>query len=200
MSTIDRRSLTTDSPVLPDTRAMDARAPRHPLAPRRHRQGWAALGPLVLWCGAALAGGQHAAGHAHPVDGRAAIGNPGRAADVRRTVRIDMRDAMRFSPAAIQVRRGETVRLVVRNTGRIRHELSLGTREDLLEHLEQMKKFPGMEHDEPNQITLEPGQQGDIVWTFSRAGTVDFACLIPGHYEAGMKGRIRVSPPSSARP
>lgn len=199
MATIDRRSLTTDSPVPPDTRTMDARAPRHPLAPRRHGRGWAALGALVLWSGAALAGGQHAGGHAHPTDGKTAIGTPGRAADVRRTVRIDMSDAMRFSPAAIQVRWGETVRLVVRNTGRIRHELSLGTREDLLEHLEQMKKFPGMEHDEPNQITLEPGQQGNIVWTFSRAGTVDFACLIPGHYEAGMKGRIRVSPPSSAR-
>lgn len=61
-----------------------------------------------------------------------------------------------------------------------------------MEHLEQMKKFPGMEHDEPGKITLEPGKQGEIVWQFTKAGVVDFACLLPGHYEAGMKGAIKV--------
>lgn len=62
----------------------------------------------------------------------------------------------------------------------------------ILEHLEQMKKFPDMEHDEPNKVTLQPGKQGTIVWQFTRAGVVNFACLMPGHFEAGMKGAVKV--------
>lgn len=70
--------------------------------------------------------------------------------------------------------------------------MSLGTEKELLEHLEQMKKNPGMEHDEPSKITLDAGKQGEIVWQFTKAGTVNFACLMPGHYEAGMKGQVKV--------
>ena len=103
-----------------------------------------------------------------------------------------MNDRMRFSPERLAVRQGETVRLVVRNTGQVAHELSLGTLQDLLAHRDQMARQPGMTHAEPNQITLAPGQQGEIVWHFSRAGTVHFACLIPGHYEAGMRGEIQI--------
>ncbi|HNL41204.1 MAG TPA: cupredoxin family protein, partial [Ottowia sp.] len=121
-----------------------------------------------------------------------AIGQPGVAARASRSVRIDMNDRMRFSPERLAVRQGETVRLVVRNTGQVPHELSLGTLQDLLAHRDQMARQPGMAHAEPNQITLAPGQQGEIVWHFSRAGTVHFACLIPGHYEAGMRGEIQI--------
>lgn len=103
-----------------------------------------------------------------------------------------MSDDMRFSPSDIEVRRGETVRLRVRNAGQLRHEFSLGTRQELEEHYEQMKQFPDMVHDEPNKISLEPGQQGEVVWQFSRSGVVDFACLQVGHYEAGMKGQVKV--------
>jgi uncharacterized cupredoxin-like copper-binding protein len=99
---------------------------------------------------------------------------------------------MRYTPSNIQVKQGETVRFIVKNTGQVKHELSLGTEKELLEHLEQMKKFPDMEHDEPSKITLGPGKQGDIVWQFTKAGAVNFACLMPGHYEAGMKGAIKV--------
>lgn len=145
------------------------------------------------WAGAGPAGHEHshAHGHAHDTD-ESAISQPGDAAKVDRTITIDMSDKMRFTPSNIQVRKGETVRLIVRNQGKVRHELSLGTQKDLLTHLEAMKKYPDMEHDEPNSVSLDPGKQGEIVWQFTRAGTVHFACLIPGHYEAGMKGAVRV--------
>ncbi len=145
---------------------------------------------LVL-SGPAFASGKHAGGHGHGND-ETAIGRPGLSAKASRTVTVVMSDNMRYTPADIHVKRGETVRFVVKNNGLIKHELSLGTQQELLEHLEQMKKFPDMEHDEPSKITLAPGKHGEIVWQFTKAGTVNFACLMPGHYEAGMKGAIRV--------
>lgn len=140
---------------------------------------------------AAFAGGNHAGGHGHG-DEETAIGKPGVAAKVNRTITIEMNDSMRYTPADLQVKQGETIRFVVKNVGKVKHELSLGTQQELLEHLEQMKKFPDMEHDEPNKITLAPGKQGEIIWQFTKAGPVNFACLMPGHYEAGMKGVVRV--------
>jgi len=142
--------------------------------------------------GAAFASGNHAGGHGHDDGGETAIGKPGVAAKASRTITIEMGDNMRYTPSNIQVRRGETVRLLVKNAGQVKHELSLGTEKELLEHLEQMKRFHDMEHDEPGKLTLAPGTQGEIVWQFTKAGTVNFACLIPGHYEAGMKGAIQV--------
>lgn len=143
----------------------------------------------------AFAGGDHA--HDHGAGTQAteetAIGKPGRASKVTRTIKVSMNDKMRFEPASIQVKQGETVRFVVRNAGQIKHEMNLGTEKELLEHLEVMKKFPNMEHDEPNKVSIAPGQQGEIVWQFTKAGTVNFACLVPGHYEAGMKGKVQVS-------
>lgn len=142
--------------------------------------------------GAAFAGGNHAGGHGHD-EAESAIGKPGTAAKAARTITVEMSDTMRYSPADIQVKQGETVRFVIKNVGKVKHELSLGTEKELLEHLEQMKKFPDMEHDEPSKVTLAPGKQGEIIWQFTKAGTVNFACLMPGHYEAGMKGAVRVS-------
>jgi uncharacterized cupredoxin-like copper-binding protein len=112
----------------------------------------------------------------------------------RRTIEIAMSDNMRFSPDRLQVREGETVRLVVRNTGRVLHELVLGTRKELEEHAALMAKFPGMEHDEPYMTHVAPGKVGEIVWNFNRPGDFDFACLVPGHYKAGMVGTIKVVP------
>ena len=142
--------------------------------------------------GAAFASGNHAGGHGHDEGGETAIGKPGVAAQAKRTINIDMGDNMRFTPSNIQVKQGETVRFVVKNTGQIKHELSMGTEKELLEHLEQMRKFPDMEHDEPSKVTLQPGKQGEIVWQFTKGGAVNFACLMPGHYEAGMKGVVQV--------
>jgi uncharacterized cupredoxin-like copper-binding protein len=148
---------------------------------------------LTAWAGAGPTGHEHSHAHGH-ADGsdESVIGQPGDAAKVGRTITIDMSDNMRFSPSGLQVRQGETVRLVIRNKGKVRHELSLGTQTDLLVHLEAMKKYPDMEHDEPNSVSREPGKQGEIIWQFTRAGRVHFACLIPGHYEAGMKGTVQV--------
>jgi uncharacterized cupredoxin-like copper-binding protein len=92
------------------------------------------------------------------------------------------------------VRQGETVRFVHRNTGRVMHEFVLGTRSELDAHAALMRKYPGMEHDEPYMAHVAPGKTGEVVWTFNRAGDFDFACLIPGHYEAGMVGKITVVP------
>lgn len=119
-------------------------------------------------------------------------GIAGEAKAVSRTIEIGMTDAMRFTPDRLEVRQGETIRFVHRNAGQVMHEFVLGTKKDLDEHAALMKKFPGMEHDEPYMSHVAPGQRGEIVWRFNRAGEFDFACLLPGHYEAGMVGKIKV--------
>jgi uncharacterized cupredoxin-like copper-binding protein len=110
----------------------------------------------------------------------------------KRTIEIRMTDDMRFAPMAIQVKLGETVRLVAVNAGKVLHEIVIGTPQELKAHAEMMKKHPDMEHDEPYMAHVDPGQKGTIVWTFNRAGNFEFACLIPGHFEAGMIGHIAV--------
>jgi uncharacterized cupredoxin-like copper-binding protein len=116
------------------------------------------------------------------------------ARQVQRTITLNMTDAMRFTPDRIEVRQGETVRLRVRNSGRVMHELVIGTPQELAAHAEMMRKHPGMEHDEPYMTHVAPGKTGEIIWTFNRAGEFEFACLIAGHFQAGMKGTITVRP------
>ncbi|MFP5409419.1 MAG: plastocyanin/azurin family copper-binding protein [Gammaproteobacteria bacterium] len=123
-----------------------------------------------------------------------AWGIAGKRADARRTLTVDMTDAMRFTPDKITVQEGETVRFVVRNKGRMLHEMVIGTPEELAKHAAMMAKFPNMEHDEPYMVHVDPGKTGEIVWTFNRAGQFEFACLIAGHYEAGMRGTLTVTP------
>ncbi|CAN7316891.1 cupredoxin family protein [Variovorax sp. LjRoot84] len=135
------------------------------------------------------ASGTHAGGH-HSEE---LIGKPGVVAKATRTVKVDMTDGMRFSPASIDVKQGETVRFVVTNSGKLKHELVLGTEKELKEHYEVMKKNPEMEHADPNMVTLAAGKTGEIIWQFTKAGKVDFACLQPGHYDAGMKGAVNVT-------
>lgn len=112
--------------------------------------------------------------------------------NISRTIRIEMNDKMRFAPDTVSVKLGETIRFEVRNAGKVLHEMVIGTRQELDAHAEMMKKHPSMEHDEAYMAHVEPGKRGEMVWTFNRAGEFEFACLIPGHYEAGMRGRIRV--------
>jgi uncharacterized cupredoxin-like copper-binding protein len=121
-----------------------------------------------------------------------AFGREGDPAKVSRTVRIDMRDAMRFTPSDIVVRRGETVKFVVRNGGRLLHEMVLGTAQDLQAHAALMQKFPDMEHADANMVHVKPGVRGEIVWQFTQPGEFQFACLVPGHFEAGMVGKVVV--------
>jgi uncharacterized cupredoxin-like copper-binding protein len=119
-------------------------------------------------------------------------GIAGDAKAVRRTVEVRMSDAMRFTPERLSVKLGETVRFRVRNDGRVMHEFVIGTLQENARHAELMVKFPDMEHDEPYMAHVPPGQTGEIVWTFNRAGRFEFACLIAGHYQGGMKGVITV--------
>lgn len=145
--------------------------------------------------GAAFAHGSEAHG-AKPIDYRqveeTAFGRAADPAKAARTVTVDMRDSMRFSPDTITVRQGEIVRFVIKNRGRILHEMVIGTETELKAHAEAMRQFPGMEHDAPYMAHVAPGKAGEIGWQFTRAGEFQFACLIPGHFEAGMVGRIRV--------
>ena len=120
-------------------------------------------------------------------------GIAGDAKAANRTIEITMLDTMRFSPDKIEVKQGETVRIVVKNSGKMMHEMVLGTKKVLEEHAALMVKFPNMEHEEPYMTHVGPGKTGEIVWTFNRPGDFDFACLIAGHYQAGMVGKIKVT-------
>ena len=127
-------------------------------------------------------------------DGHAStLGKPGEAKKVSRTVEVGMTDTMRFLPDKITARRGETIRFVVKNNGKLKHEMVLGTVKELKAHAALMQKFPEMEHADPNQVSVEPGKTGELIWQFTKDGTFDFACLQPGHYEAGMAGKVIVA-------
>ena len=144
--------------------------------------------PTLLLAMTAMASGDHAGGH----DSNA-IGKPGVASKVTRTVNVDMTDAMRFSVPNVTAKQGETIRFVVKNSGNLKHEMVLGTVKELKEHYEMMKKMPEMEHADANMVSVAPGKSGELIWQFTKAGKIDFACLQPGHYEAGMKGVVTVA-------
>ncbi len=113
-------------------------------------------------------------------------------AKATRTITVNMSDAMRYDPSEITVQRGERIRFVVRNGGKTMHEMILGSLDELKEHGELMKKFPDMEHDELHMAHVPPGKSLEMGWQFSRAGEFFYGCLAPGHFEAGMLGRIVV--------
>jgi uncharacterized cupredoxin-like copper-binding protein len=121
-----------------------------------------------------------------------AFGRAGDPKKVGRTIEVGMDDSMHFTPGDLAVKRGETIKFVVRNEGKIMHEMVIGTMKELKEHAELMRKFPGMQHDEPYMAHVAPGKRDEIVWQFTRAGEFHYACLIPGHLEAGMIAKITV--------
>lgn len=168
---------------------------------RRRFQHGLALAPLTAWF-AHRPASAHGEAHQPGVPPAPVVKEQkpwGIAADPRdatRSVEIRMSDNMRFSPDHLTVREGETLRLRVVNRGRLLHEIVIGTPEELQAHAELMKKHPGMKHDEPYMAHVSAGQRGEITWTFNRPGEFGFACLLPGHYEAGMRGTIRVQPRS----
>lgn len=156
---------------------------------------WKTIFATVVLAAAATAGAHEPAAHkAGPVrKDQTAFGIAGDAKSVARTVRIAMSDDMRFTPDEIEVGQGETIRFVLANHGQLLHEMVLGTRKELDEHAALMARFPNMEHDEAHMAHVKPGAGGEIVWTFNRPGTFYFACLVAGHYQAGMTGRINVT-------
>ena len=145
--------------------------------------------PGIFLAMTAMARGNHAGGHG----GVEEIGKPGVASNVTRTVNVDMTDDMRFHSSKIAVKQGETIRFVAKNSGQVKHEMVLGTAKELKDHYEVMKKNPEMEHADENMVTVAPGKSGEIIWHFTKAGKVDFACLQPGHFDAGMKGMVNVA-------
>jgi uncharacterized cupredoxin-like copper-binding protein len=121
-----------------------------------------------------------------------AFGRQGDPKKITRTVNVDMADTMRYSPSEIAIKRGETIRFEVKNSGKTMHEIVFGTMKELKEHAELMRKHPGMEHDEPYMAHVAPGKSERIVWQFTKAGEFYYGCLIPGHFEAGMIGKVIV--------
>ena len=121
------------------------------------------------------------------------FGRKGDPKKATRTVQIDMADTMRYSPAELTVKRGDTIRFVVSNRGKLEHEMVIGTLKDLKAHADMMKQHKGMKHDEPFAIDVDPGKTKTVVWQFTRAGEFHFGCFEPGHFEAGMVGRIKVT-------
>ena len=140
-------------------------------------QAWAGAGP---------------AGHS---DETFSAGEPGNAKKPARVVNVTMREAdgkMMYIPNKVEIRRGEQIRFLIRNNGELAHEFILALTEENVKHAEVMKKDPGMEHDNPNGKSVESKKNSEIVWKFTKAGTFEYGCLIPGHREAGMIGTIVV--------
>ena len=137
--------------------------------------------------------GKHAKREAHAISAEErAFGREGDPKTASRTVKIEMSDSMRFSPAELRIRQGETLKFVVKNNGKVMHEMVIGSMKELKEHADMMKRYPSMEHDEPYMAHVAPGKTETMVWQFTKAGEFHFGCLVPGHFEAGMVGQIRV--------
>ena len=167
---------------------------------------------LLVLAGPLPASGDHEGGHddaGHGGEGHGdeghhdggghsfGFGEPAPASQADRTVRITAKDTMKFSPDSVTVEAGETVTFVVENVGRLQHSFSLATPTAQREHEKEMQGMPMDQmashmDDDPNGIVVQPGQTDRLTWHFTEGGPVQFACHIPGHYPAGMKGRIRI--------
>jgi uncharacterized cupredoxin-like copper-binding protein len=148
------------------------------------------LGVAVVLASVALG-----AAHAHENHGTFSAGQPGDPKKPARTVTIAMREEYGrqiYEPDKVEVRRGEQVRFVIRNEGEHVHEFILATTAENLRHAIAMRKNPNMEHADPNGITVDAGKTGEIIWNFTKRGTFEFSCLIPGHREDGMLGIVTV--------
>lgn len=119
-------------------------------------------------------------------------GRPGDARKVKRVISIDMSDTMRFFPSSISVKRGDTVRFQLRNGGQVPHEMVIGTMDELKQHAARMKKHPDTVHADAHAARVLPGDSARMVWQFTKAGEFHYACLVPGHFDAGMIGTIVV--------
>jgi uncharacterized cupredoxin-like copper-binding protein len=146
----------------------------------------------MLFVLAALLLAGHAAAHEHGAHSDAPFGHLADAAKATRTIEIEMSDRLRFTPAEVAVRKGEVVRFVVKNSGKLMHEFILGTLPELKEHAQLMQKHAGMAHDAPHMAHVAPGKARELTWQFTRSGEFYYGCLVPGHFEAGMVGKIVV--------
>ena len=139
--------------------------------------------------------GKGAKGHSHAHDEETAYGMPGNPKKKSRIVRVLMKEGegtMSFEPDIVNVKKGEQIRFKIKNVGHLDHELVIATLEENLKHAKEMEKYPDMEHVDPNAKRLKPSASGEILWRFTKAGEFDMSCLIPGHREAGMTGKVIV--------
>ena len=161
-------------------------------------KGWKLAGTVTLaslllstagWAGAGPPG------HSHSHDETFSAGEPGDAKKPARIVLVTMQEAdgkMMFIPSRVEVKSGEQVKFIIRNGGALDHEFILASTEENLKHAEAMKKNPDMEHDDPNGKSIATKKNGEMVWKFTKKGTFEYGCLIPGHREAGMIGTVVV--------
>ncbi len=167
-----------------------------------------AAGAAVI--AATFAAGMAAAGEGHTSNGE--IGAEGDPASVSRTIEISLYDAY-YEPEELSIKEGQTVRFVITNKGEAVHEFNIGTAEMHIAHQPEMEMMVdhgvlevdrinwdaakamqasmghGM-HEEPNSVLLEPGQTAELIWMFPEHAELEFACNVPGHYDAGMVGEI----------
>lgn len=131
-------------------------------------------------------------GNAPASSGEFAFDKRGTAKKAGRTIVVDMHDSMRFIPGDIQVRQGESIRFIVRNQGKVMHEMVIGTMAELKSHGQAMRQHAGMEHHAGDMVHVAPGKKGEMIRQFPETGEFQFACLLPGHFEAGMVGKLTV--------
>ncbi len=158
----------------------------------------AALGALVFAGAAVAAPGPK--GHTHVTFNAGTPGDPKKPFRVIEMTAIEGNGTMAFDPPRIEVFQGEQIKFVIKNAGELDHEFMLETFEANQKHAIEMQKNPEMEHDDPNGKRVVSKKQVDLIWKFSKLGTFEYACLIPGHYEAGMKGVVEVVAKGKARP
>lgn len=139
-------------------------------------------------------GDEHGTGAAKkpPAMEETEFGRTGNPKKITRTINVEMDDSFRYTPSKITIKRGETVRIVAHNNGKLLHEIVIGSPAELQEHSDLMKKFPTMEHEAGYMAHVPPGKSEEIVWQFTKAGDYKFGCLVAGHFEAGMVGDIVV--------
>ena len=144
-----------------------------------------------LFCHSAFAGGTHGECHRHEME----IGKPG-TKHINRSVTVKMFETeygMIFKPNFLKFEIGQTVKINLINKGELQHEFVMDTEDGILKHKIEMENMPDMDHNDHNSLRLNPNEKGEILWTFSNSGVFEFACLIPGHYEAGMHGKLLVN-------
>lgn len=148
---------------------------------------------LALAMSSGASGGPGAKGHTHGDE--TAFGRPGDPRKKSRVVQIIARDgqgSMSYEPSLIAVKKGEQILFRITNRGVLEHETVIATLEENLAHAKEMEKNPDMEHDDPNAKRVKPNETAEILWRFTKAGEFDMSCLIPGHRQAGMTGKIIV--------
>lgn len=152
----------------------------------------------VAWTAANAHGTSGHGGMAAMQSEASAWGHPGKAGAVDRTIRIKAEDSMRFVPAKLTIKAGQTVKFVITNVGKLKHGLVLGPKSEQKEHEKEMEAMmhsgkTHMGHSDPNEVTLPPGTTKTLIWTFTKPGTYQYACHEPGHYAAGMFGTLTVT-------